>query len=190
MTFNDENKTSLGDSSPNEASLLKKVSDSVEKLNYFLNNITHNISMILLFLLMFLTAIDVVGRFFFNHPITGTFELTGILLAFVIFYSLGMLQIKDQHIEIDFLSNKFPRKIQDILKMLISFALFIFLILFTWQLIELMKRLYASNSVSGDLGFPMYIIVALVSIGSFLFTLSYLSQSLNSLLKVVSKDES
>jgi len=190
MTFNDENKTSLGDSSPNESSLIKKISDSLEKLNYFLTNITHNISMVLLFLLMFLTAIDVVGRFFFNKPITGTFELTGILLAFVIFYSLGMLQIKDQHIEIDFLTNKFPEKTQDILNMLISFFLFIFLILFTWQLIELMKRLYASNSVSGDLGLPMYLIVAFVSIGALLFTLSFLSQLLKSLLKVVSKDES
>lgn len=186
MTSN-QNNTSLGEQSPNEYSFLRRVSDFIEKVNLITNNITHYVSMTILFVLMLLTSADIIGRFFFNKPITGTFELTGILLALIIFFSLGTLQNKGEHIDIDFLTNKFPVKLQEILKMIVSLFLFIFLVLVTWQVFELMKRMHASNSISGDLGFPMYIIVALVGIGSLLFTVSYLSQIFKDLIKVVSK---
>ncbi|MFK4997204.1 TRAP transporter small permease subunit [Bacillus sp. N9] len=43
---------------------------------------------------MLLTTADVIGRNVFNKPITGTYELTGLALAIIIFFSLGTAQIK------------------------------------------------------------------------------------------------
>ncbi|MGG0719465.1 TRAP transporter small permease [Robertmurraya massiliosenegalensis] len=182
---------SLGASALNEASLLpKEQTGRFEAIVLFLNNVLHKISSILLFLLMFLTTADVIGRYFFNKPITGTYELTGLIVAIMIFFSLGSAQIKKDHIEIDFLTNKMPIKFQQILFVLSSFILTVLLALTTWQLFEYMKRIWAGNETSGDLGLPLYIFSSLAMVGAFCFMLTYLLDTVKGIVKVVKKDES
>lgn len=178
---------SLGASAPSATSTLEKVVNGLEKVTTFLNNITHKISSLLLFLLMFLTTADVFGRYFFNKPITGTYELTALTLAVIIFFSLGMAQIKRDHIEIDFLTNKMPVKVQESLYALTSLILFVLVALMSWQLFEYMNRIWLGNELSGDLGMPLYIFVGLTGIGAILFALTFLVDTLKSILKVVKK---
>ncbi|WP_413300279.1 TRAP transporter small permease [Bacillus sp. 1P10SD] len=178
---------SLGASAPSETSTLEKVVNGLEKVTTFLNNITHKISSLLLFFLMFLTTADVCGRYFFNKPITGTYELTALTLSVIIFFSLGMAQIKRDHIEIDFLTNKMPAKVQESLYALTSLILFVLVALMGWQLFEFMNRILLGNELSGDLGMPLYIFVALTGIGAILFALTFLVDTLKSILKVVKK---
>lgn len=170
--------------------IFERIVKKVEKFIYILNNFFHKISSVLLFMLMLLTTVDVVGRYFFNKPITGVYEITGLVLALNIFFSLGMAQIKRDHIEIDFLTKKFPKVAQTILVAFTSLLLFILMILTTWQLIEFGERIYLGNETSGDLGIPLYIFVYLTVIGSICFTLTFLSNFLNALIKVVKRDES
>jgi len=163
-------------------------SDWVEKLDrliYKLNNILHSISSILLFFLMILTTVDVIGRYFFNKPITGTYEITGLSLAIIIFFSLGMTQLKKEHIEIDFLTNKMPATLQHVLYAISSLILFILIALTTWQLFQYGNRILLGNETSGDLGLPLYIFVFTTAIGSFCFMLTFLLDLLKSLIKVV-----
>jgi TRAP-type C4-dicarboxylate transport system permease small subunit len=55
----------------------------------------------LMFCLMLLTCIDVVGRYFFNKPVTGGFELTEVLLASLIFAGLPLVTLRGDHITVD-----------------------------------------------------------------------------------------
>ncbi|WP_019153063.1 TRAP transporter small permease [Robertmurraya massiliosenegalensis] len=181
----------LGASALNEASLLQKEKTGrFETVILFLNNVLHKISSILLFFLMFLTTADVIGRYFFNKPITGTYELTGLIVAIMIFFSLGSAQIKRDHIEIDFLTNKMPLKMQQILFVISSFVLTVLLLLTTWQLYEYTMRIWAGNETSGDLGLPLYIFSILAMVGAFCFMLTYLLDTLKGIVKVVKKNES
>lgn len=59
---------------------------------------------ILLMGLMLLTCVDVVGRYFFNSPIWGGFEMTEALLATLIFMGLPLVTLRADHIDIDMLS--------------------------------------------------------------------------------------
>jgi TRAP-type transport system small permease protein len=181
---------SLGAQAPSESSFLQKLTGQFETITLFLNNVLHKISSVLLMLLMFLTTADVVGRYFFNKPITGTYELTGLVLAIIIFFSLGSAQIKKDHIEIDFLTNKMPGKVQNFLQILSSLVLSILLALTTWQLFEYTKRIWIGNETSGDLGLPLYIFSTLAMVGAFCFMLTYLLDTLKTVLKAVSKNES
>ena len=171
-------------------SSLVKFTKTLEKITVGLNNGLHKISSVLLMMLMFLTTADVAGRFLFNAPIIGTYELTGLLLSLMIFYSLGAGQLKKNHIEIDFFTRKMSTKSQHILYSLSSFVLFILLCLTTWQLYEYSVRVWIGGETSGDLGLPLYIFSGLTIIGAFSFALTLLLDSLNSLLKVVNPDES
>ena len=55
----------------------------------------------LMFCLMLLPCVDVVGRYFFNKPVTGGFELTEMLLAALIFAGLPLVTLRGDHITVD-----------------------------------------------------------------------------------------
>jgi TRAP-type C4-dicarboxylate transport system permease small subunit len=58
---------------------------------------------VLLFCLMMLTTADVIGRYVFNWPIRGAFELTELLLLTLIFAGLPLASRADEHVTLDFI---------------------------------------------------------------------------------------
>jgi TRAP-type C4-dicarboxylate transport system permease small subunit len=54
-----------------------------------------------LFLMMLITAVDVVGRYVFNKPLNGGFEITEMLLAALIYCGLPLVSQRREHIVID-----------------------------------------------------------------------------------------
>ncbi len=54
-----------------------------------------------LFLMMSITAIDVIGRYFFNKPLAGGFEITEMGLAVLIYCALPLVSARREHIVID-----------------------------------------------------------------------------------------
>ena len=63
---------------------------------------------ILLFCLMTLTCVDVIGRYFFNTPVSGGFELTEMMLAALIFFGLPLVTIRNEHVMVDLLDPVTP----------------------------------------------------------------------------------
>lgn len=61
-----------------------------------------------LFALMVLTCADVVGRYFFGHPIFGAFEITELLLAALIFAGLPLVTLRNEHVTVDLLDPIAP----------------------------------------------------------------------------------
>ena len=55
---------------------------------------------------------DVWGRFLFNHPFNGTFELSELLMVAVVFMSLASCQAEDRHMRVDFLSAVVGKRAQ------------------------------------------------------------------------------
>jgi TRAP-type C4-dicarboxylate transport system permease small subunit len=75
-----------------------------------------------LFLMMTITAVDVVGRYFFNKPLAGGFEITEIGLALLIYCALPLVSARREHIVIDtfdvFMSQavkKFLNRLADVI---------------------------------------------------------------------------
>ena len=58
-------------------------------------------SAIVLFSMMMVTAVDVAGRYVFNKPLAGGFELTEMLLAALIYCGLPLVSTRRAHIVID-----------------------------------------------------------------------------------------
>jgi TRAP-type C4-dicarboxylate transport system permease small subunit len=84
-------------------------------------------------LMMLLTVSDVVGRAF-GHPIMGTYEVVGFMLALVIGFAMPKVSLARQHVYMDFidrlskrnraLMNIFTRMLCIILFVLIGYSLF------------------------------------------------------------------
>src|ERR1700745_1222094 len=62
---------------------------------------------VLLFSLMVLTTADVIGRYIFNWPIRGAFEITELLLLALIFAGLPLASRADEHVTLDFIDMLF-----------------------------------------------------------------------------------
>ena len=59
----------------------------------------------ILMVMMLLTFVDVLGRYVFNRPIRGGFEITELLLLVLIFAGLPLVSHADEHITMDFIDR-------------------------------------------------------------------------------------
>jgi len=99
----------------------------------WLRNLVAAISGIGLLALMFVMAGDVMGRYFFNHPIPGAYELVEYIMAIVVPFSVAYSAAQKCHVGVDILVERLPRKSRaavDILTQLVTIILVGFLI---WQ---------------------------------------------------------
>ena len=60
-----------------------------------------NVAALILLILVALTCIDVVGRYFFSNPLTGAVELVRICMAGIIFFSFPLMFLRNDHIIVD-----------------------------------------------------------------------------------------
>ena len=71
-----------------------------------------------LFLMMLITAVDVVGRYVFNTPLPGGFEVTELLLAALIYCGLPLVSRRREHIVIDTFDPYFSPRLKRALDMI------------------------------------------------------------------------
>src|SRR6185369_15314253 len=69
----------------------------------------------ILFGMMVLTFFDVVGRYLFNRPLRGAFELTELGLVVLIFAGLPLVSHADEHVTMDFIDKLLGGRALDLL---------------------------------------------------------------------------
>jgi TRAP-type C4-dicarboxylate transport system permease small subunit len=83
------------------------------------------VAAIVLFSMMALTCVDVIGRYFFNSPVYGGFEITEMLLAVLIFSGLPLVTLRNEHVTVDVLDPVTPDwlfRIQHVVACLVGFV--------------------------------------------------------------------
>jgi len=159
----------------------------LKKIIYNCNAPFLKISMILIFLMMIITVIDVGGRYFFNHPIHGVFELTRFGLGAIVCTALGWSQINRVHIAINILVSRLPLVWQNIIETFNFFVALVTFIIVSWQMFVYTMRLYNAAQVTSVLGVPIYPFVLLSSVGVVLFTLVLFWDFIKSVNKLFSR---
>ena len=76
------------------------------------------LGMLVIAVLTVLTGIDVVGRYAFNSPLPGAFELTEAIMALAVAFGIVVTTAKDEHINVDALFVKLPAFWQRVLLLL------------------------------------------------------------------------
>ena len=109
-----------------------------------------------LFVIMCLTTADVVGRYIFNRPITGVFELTEYLVLILIFSFIGYAQSRKSHVAVDLVIGKIPQKIKVLIDIGNHAVCLILMILITWMGVEKAFELRAVGEASPNLQIPAY----------------------------------
>ena len=166
---------------------LNKIIHSIKRVVDPLVRIISYVAAGVLALMMFLTAADVLLRYIFNRPISGTWELTSYMMAVVVSFGLSYCASVKGLISVEVLTERFPTKVQAVLNCVTYFFSFCFFALITWQSILYIKLMFKSNLVSAVLLIPTFPFIAALALGSLIFTLVILTDFLEYLSQVMTR---
>lgn len=122
-----------------------------------------------LILLMLLTTADVVGRYFFNSPINGVFDLTHFAMSIMVYLGLGYCGWRGAHVVIELLYDRLPKAARRVLNRVTNLAGCILFGLICWRTAVQSIDIREMGEASQMLEIPLFPLYGLVAFGSGLF---------------------
>lgn len=133
------------------------------------------ISGVIAALLMIMSTVDVVGRHFFNRPLPGTAELTGLGMVPLVFLALGACQHYGEHITMDVVFTRLPKKAQPVVRAVAELLSLILVAVICWQFWGYAARMAAGGYSTGVLRLPLWPWVYVALVGFALYALALLN---------------
>jgi TRAP-type C4-dicarboxylate transport system permease small subunit len=131
-------------------------------------------------LLMFATVgtcLDVILRYSLNRPIHWMLEITEYIMLYIPFLCAAVVLKEEGHIRVDLLINRFSRKNKTWVNMITSLVGGIIMLIYAGfgaqATLDAFKRGVPSLE---SLKIPVFLILMIIPIGSFLFTIQFLRQ--------------
>lgn len=157
---------------------MKKALKVIDNLLNKLTSIQLLLSNIFLIFMMSIITFDVLGRNFFNKPLSGTFEMTELSSALLVFFALAMTHRHNEHVSIDFVADRLGAKARSILDGFVEFIIFIVLVFMASQVFENAGRIMERKTTTSDLGLVIYPFLYIATFGLFIFALVALASAI------------
>lgn len=119
--------------------------------------------------LMLLTTADVAGRYFFNSPITGVFDLTHFAVLILTFLGVAYCGFQGGHIVIEMATDKLPPAPARLLKKIVNILGCLLFLVIAWRAAVQSIDVREFKEASQLLEIPFYPFYWVVSFGSVLF---------------------
>jgi TRAP-type mannitol/chloroaromatic compound transport system permease small subunit len=127
---------------------------------------------LLILLMMFITTVEVVGRYAFNHPTLWVWpinrQLFGVFILFAGIYAMS----KEAHIRVEIVYDYFPPKMKMMARRIAMVAFLCFMVALVLQGSRLgWNSVMAREKLTGAFPIPLYPLKLLIPIAAFLFLL-------------------
>lgn len=122
-----------------------------------------------LVLLMLLTTADVAGRYFFNAPINGVFDLTHFAVSIMVYLGLAYCGVRGAHVAIELLYDKLPQFARGPLTRLTNLAGCVLFGLISWRTVIQALDVREMGEASQMMEIPLFPLYCVVAFGSALF---------------------
>ncbi len=123
--------------------------------------------------MMLLTTTDVLGRYFFNSPVLGAYEITEYLMLIMVFSYLALAQSQKAHINVDIVFNRLPAWMQRIFERFNHIVCLLVMILVTWKSAQRIVELKNTGEASLLLKIPDYPFAIFLVIGCLVFCIEF-----------------
>lgn len=143
---------------------MEKVIERLDRAVIVVNRVLIVIAGFLLVAMMLLACSNVLLRSVWI-PVKGTFELVGFFGAIVAAFALGRTQMKREHIAVDVLIVRFPRKVRLLLSGINYLVGMVFFSLAGWQAAKYANNLWRVNELSETLRIIYFPFVYGVALG-------------------------
>ncbi|OGP54401.1 MAG: hypothetical protein A2Y65_09425 [Deltaproteobacteria bacterium RBG_13_52_11] len=103
------------------------------KIFRFVSRLLGYVAAVIMGGMMMLTVVDVFCRYILNAPITGSTELSELLMVVLVFPALGWIAVERSHIRVDLLVLRLSRRAQlvmEIVTLLLALGTYVII---TWQ---------------------------------------------------------
>jgi len=146
---------------------------TLERVNVFLNKILMVLGSVAVLLLMAIATTNAFLRVpFIKSTWRGAYETVGFLGAIVIAFALGYTQKRKDHIVVDILTAKFPKRVNRVLDGINYFITMIFFAIISWQVFVWGMKISRSGEVSETLKIVFHPFIYSVSFGFAVFSLT------------------
>ena len=155
-----------------------KVEQGIHKTSTTINYI----ALLFLFLMMLLVAFDVLGRYLFNSPFTGTFDSIEMMMAVVVFCSLAYCTSSEGHVRVDVVLGRLSTRTKAILTV-ITFIPSVFIVaLISWRLGDRAWSIVMNlpGPATPTIDIPHWPFITLGAVGFLLFCLELIIQLFHS----------
>ncbi len=144
-----------------------------EKVNDILNKILMVLGGVAVLLLMSIATVNAFLRIpLIKSTWRGAYETVGFLGAIVIAFALGYTQKRKDHIVVDILTEKFPKRINRVLDGINYFITTIFFAIVSWQVFVWGMKISKSGEVSETLKIIFHPFIYSVAFGFAVFSLT------------------
>jgi TRAP-type C4-dicarboxylate transport system permease small subunit len=118
--------------------------------------------------MMYITFFDVVGRFVFNRPFTGSVEVIALLMGLLIFLGAGLVTFENGHIRVDVITLLLPPRLRALLDFVVHVLSLGIASLMCWRLWVLALEQTAELNETQVLGLPVWATALIMAACSFM----------------------
>jgi TRAP-type C4-dicarboxylate transport system permease small subunit len=140
-----------------------------------------------LFAMILLTCLDVSMRYFFNSPITGTYDLVSLMGAVIASFSMPYTMLAKGHVAVEILIRSLSNRKQLVIETITHTVGIILSLVLVWQCVVLALDMKAAGEVTPTLLIPFYPIVYCMAVCFFVLCLAILVNLLEIWLKKAKK---
>ncbi|MFH1124968.1 MAG: TRAP transporter large permease subunit [Pseudomonadota bacterium] len=139
--------------------------DLLDESTKWLARSINGVGVTALTLMMLLTAADVLLRYIFDSPITGSYELSEFMMAVLVAFGLAYTAVHKGHINVDLLISKAGPRSQAVINTITALLGVGFFALMAWRIILYAEKIRVDGYTSQSLAIPIYPFVYIVGIG-------------------------
>jgi len=141
-------------------------------------------------LTMVLVVANIIGRYLFNKPLTGTLEFTESLLVLIIFCSVAVTQYDGGHIRVILMTRRLPKHVQRIFTVIAMLGGCVF---FTWCSYAAWIFAFQAYSFNeqewGEIVFPLWPMKFVVFFGLATLALQFLLDAIAETMMPIAADD-
>ncbi len=137
--------------------------------------------------MMFLAAMDVFLRYFFNRPISGAMELVQYMMLVTIVSGFALCTMDRSHVRVEVFIDRFPLKVRKVLNCITSLLSLGLMVLISRQAVVYAGLLQDSRLTSPVLFIPAYPFALLMALAMAVFSLALLWEFFHFLSKAVNE---
>lgn len=164
----------------------------IDKFNKFNRKVSLGIEwvgLVAFVLMMLVTTVDVLGTKLFLMPIFGSLDFMELAQLIAITFSAAAALILGRHVQVEFFALLLPRRVQALIDLFVFLLGSILFAVIVWRLFLYSYDLQLEGEVSATARIPFYPFGYAAAVAFIPVCLAYLSLFMDTLLKILKKNE-
>lgn len=130
----------------------------------------------------FIVVVDVGQRWLFNKPLPGSWEVSEVLMPFIVIYAFPRTLTEGVHVRVELISRLFSPKIQYVLEIIVNIFGFLLCVVVSWRSAEWFWHSFGlREEILAAVHIPWYIGKFTMPSGFTIFGINFLFRLINNL---------